>query len=107
MPFSIRCHDAYRNKGEMEKTMFTAFCAKSAMQATVQHHLSALDGWKDIVAITEQSFGTKKSGAYIPDARTLSLSDESHRNPLSESGKSGRVQIEATGWSHTGCYGKE
>ncbi|KAH9174006.1 hypothetical protein EDB89DRAFT_2068259 [Lactarius sanguifluus] len=38
--------------GQMEKTMFAAFCAKSTMHAAIQC-LSGLDGWEDSVAITE------------------------------------------------------
>jgi hypothetical protein len=49
----------------MEKTMFAAFCAKSIILATI-HRLSGLDGWKDSISITERTFSTKKSGAYIP-----------------------------------------
>jgi hypothetical protein len=59
----------------MEKTMFAAFCAKSTMHATIQR-LGALDGWKDTIAITEQSFSTKKNGAYVPEMRASSLKDE-------------------------------
>lgn len=55
-------YDTYRYKGEMEKTMFAAFCTKSIMNATIQR-LSTLDGWKDSVAIMERSFKTKE-GAY-------------------------------------------
>lgn len=55
--------------------MFAAFCAKSTMHATIQR-LGALDGWKDTIAITEQSFSTKKNGAYVPEMRASSLKDE-------------------------------
>jgi hypothetical protein len=65
MPFSTYCDGTHRNKGEMEKTMFSAFCAKSIILATIQR-LSGLDGWKDSISITERTFSTKKSGAYIP-----------------------------------------
>jgi len=46
-------HHPYQNKGQMEKTMFAAFCAKATLHATIQH-LSGQDGWKDSIAITEQ-----------------------------------------------------
>jgi hypothetical protein len=57
-------HDPYQNKGQMEKTMFVSFSAMSTMQATIQH-LRGLDGWKDSIAIIEQSFSTKKTGTYM------------------------------------------
>jgi hypothetical protein len=53
-----------RTKGQMEKTMFASFSAMSIMQATIQR-LRGLDGWKDSIAITEQSFNTKKRGTYM------------------------------------------
>jgi hypothetical protein len=57
-------HDPYQNKGQMEKTMFASFSAMSTMQATIQR-LRGLDGWKDSIAIMEQSFSTKKTGTYM------------------------------------------
>jgi hypothetical protein len=48
----------------MEKTMFASFSAMSTMQATIQR-LRGLDGWKDSIAIMEQSFSTKKTGTYM------------------------------------------
>lgn len=47
----------------MEKTMFSAFWAKSAMHATTQR-LSTLDGWKETIAIV-------KGGGYITEICTL------------------------------------
>jgi hypothetical protein len=55
----------------MEKTMFTAFCAKSTMHGVIQR-LSALDEWKDSIAITERSFNAERRGKYIPETRTIS-----------------------------------
>jgi hypothetical protein len=66
-PFLL-LHDPYPNKGQMEKTMFASFSAKSIMQATIQR-LSGLDGWKDSIAITERSFSTGKRGTYMTEMR--------------------------------------
>jgi len=51
--------DPYKNEGQMEKTMFSTFTAKSFMQVTIQH-LSGVDGWKDSIAIRERLFRTEK-----------------------------------------------
>jgi hypothetical protein len=48
----------------MEISMFTEFCAKSTVQATIQR-LGDLDGWKDSIKIMERSFRTAKRGMYI------------------------------------------
>ncbi len=53
----------------MEKTMSSAFWAKSIMHATVQG-LSTLDGWKESVAIMKQSF-SRRDGGYMTEMRTL------------------------------------
>jgi hypothetical protein len=72
-------------QGEMEKTMFAAFTAKSIMQGTIQR-LSGLDGWKDSIAIRERSFGAKKGGTYMSWMRT-SNRDESHIDETSKAPK--------------------
>jgi len=59
-----------RIKGEMEKTMFSAFWAKSTMHATMEH-LSTLDGWKESIAIMKQSLSGNKGGGYMSEMRTL------------------------------------
>jgi hypothetical protein len=46
----------------MERTMSSAFLAKSTMHSTFQR-LAALDGWKDSVAIMKQ-FSSNKGGEY-------------------------------------------
>ena len=61
---------ALTKTGQMEKTMFSAFCAKSTMHGVIQR-LSALDEWKDSIAITERSFNAER-GKYIPETRTIS-----------------------------------
>jgi hypothetical protein len=54
----------------MEKTIFSAFWAKSTMHAAVQG-LSTLDGWKESVTVMKQSFSRNKGGGYIIEMRTL------------------------------------
>ena len=54
----------------MEKTMFSAFWAKSTMNATMQR-LSTLDGWKESIAIMKQSLSDNKGGGYMSEMRTL------------------------------------
>ncbi len=54
----------------MEKTMFSAFWAKSTMNATMQR-LSTLDGWKESIAIMKQSLSDNKGGGYMTELRTF------------------------------------
>ena len=71
-PMPTVAHNTYQNKGQMEKTMFTAFCAKSTMHGVIQH-LSDLDEWKDSIAITERLFNTERRGEYIPETQLCNL----------------------------------
>ena len=67
--------------GEMEKTMFSAFCAKSTMHAAIER-LSSLDEWKDSVEIIERSLSTNKGGSYIPETCILGSNNLNHiENP--------------------------
>jgi hypothetical protein len=79
-PLPTVAYGAYQNKGQMEKTMFAAFCAKSTMYAVIQR-LSVLDEWKDSIAITERSFNGEKRGKYILETRTISETMRSYTPP--------------------------
>ena len=74
-------HDPYQNKGQMETTMSAAFCTKSTTHVVIEH-LSALDEWKDSIAVTERSLSTEKSSRYIPQMRTSSKTKATQINPL-------------------------
>ena len=50
----------------MEKTMFTVYSADSLMKATLQR-LSGSNGWKDSIAIKEQSLQVIQGGMYIAE----------------------------------------
>ena len=56
-PMPTVAHSAYQNKGQMEKTMFTAFCAKSTMHGVIQHS----------IAITDRFFDAERTGEYISE----------------------------------------